>query len=454
VVLLPARPSSARAGTPPNVVVIVTDDQRAGTVRWMPTVHRELARLGTSFTNAYVPTPTCCPSRASLFTGLFATRTGVWANGGSSGGLPIGGWPAFAAGGNEARTVATWLTPTHRTILVGKYMNDYDDAGAGHVPRGWDRWHAFFMRNAAYYDYRLVDGRGRITRYGDRREDYSTDVLAELAVDEIDDAPSNRPLMLFFTPYAPHGPTIPAPRHEGLGTDLPRYDAPNVNERNVNDKPDWIQDLSRTRPRRIAKTRADAYASLQAVDDAVGRILDALRRNGRLRDSLIVFVSDNGSSWAEHRLPIGDKFVPYDAQMRVPLIVRWDGVVAAGRRDDRLSAVADIPPTIARAVGFAIDGLDGRSLLGRPRRGGLPLAASQAFGRSGDGISLDRPAYCGYRTDRYSYVRYADGTEELYDLRNDRYELRNRAGTSRFRDAQDRLRSLTDASCVPLPPGF
>src|SRR5688572_2659510 len=82
-VMVEPAPQQALAQMQPNVVVIITDDQRAGTLRWMPIVRSELVRRGTTFTNAYVPTPTCCPSRASILTGLFAQRTGVWANTGS-----------------------------------------------------------------------------------------------------------------------------------------------------------------------------------------------------------------------------------------------------------------------------------------------------------------------------------------------------------------------------------
>jgi arylsulfatase A-like enzyme len=453
-VMVEPAPQQALAQMQPNVVVIITDDQRAGTLRWMPIVRSELVRRGTTFTNAYVPTPTCCPSRASILTGLFAQRTGVWANTGSVDGTPIGGWGAFAGAGNEDRTVATWLTATHRTILVGKYLNHYDDAGEAHIPPGWDRWHSFFMRNGAYHDYRLIHTDGSITRHGERRDDYSTDVLADLAVTSIEDTPRKTPLMMFFTPYAPHGPATPAPRHVGLGTHLPRYDLPHVNERDVEDKPPWIQDLQRRKPRRIAKTRQDVYASLQAVDEAVGRILDALERTSRLQDTLIVFLSDNGSSWAEHRLPIADKFVPYTAQMHVPLVIRWDGEVPAGARDPRLAANVDVPVTIARSVGVAPSGVDGRSLFRRVGRDGIPLTASEARAHVGDGISIDRPAYCGFLTARFLYVTYASSHEELYATREDPYELRNRAGDRIFRNVQDRLRTKALDACVPRPPGY
>lgn len=205
------------AARPPNVVVIVTDDQRAGTLHWLPTVRRQLVRRGTKFTRAMVPTSTCCPSRASILTGLFAQDTTVWANGGDLDGTPLGGWEGFSQAGMEDQTIATRLDPTHRTILVGKYLNGYDKAPSGHVPPGWDEWHSFWAHNGRYYDYQLVHTDGSMTHHGNRPAAYSTDVLRRLAVRSIVNTPPDEPLFLFFTPIAPHGPSTPAPRHEGLG---------------------------------------------------------------------------------------------------------------------------------------------------------------------------------------------------------------------------------------------
>ena len=447
--------SPALAARTPNIVVIVTDDQHAGTIGWMPTIRRELVRRGTTFTNAFAPTPTCCPSRASLFTGRYAQETRVWANGGSIDGTPIGGWPAFAAFGNEERTVATWLTASYRTILVGKYMNHFDEAPIGYVPAGWDRWHTFLGNNGSYYDYRLGHTDGSVTEHGSRPADYSTDVLSDLAVRSIRRTPPKKPLLMYFTPFAPHGPSVPARRHEGLGADLPPYDPPHVNESDVTDKPPWIQDLGRVSTKRIAKKRQGVFESLQAVDDGVRRIIRTLDRVGRLRDTLIVFVSDNGSSWGEHRIPVGDKFVPYDAQMRVPLVVRWDGRIAAGVRDPRLAANVDVPVTIARVAGIRPAGVDGRSLFRRRgRTGGIPLTAARSLERDGDGISFARPAYCGFLTRRFLYVSYATGHEELYAIRHDPYELRNRARDRRFAEVRSRMDAKAGRACVPRPPGF
>jgi arylsulfatase A-like enzyme len=128
--------------------------------------------------------------------------------------------------------------------------------------------------------------------------------------------------------------------------------------------------------------------------------------------------------------------------------------VTAGVRDRRLVANVDVPVTIARAAGIKPRDVDGRSLFRRAGRDGIPLAASEGLAGVGDGISIDRPAYCGYLTARFLYVSYASGHEELYALRHDPFELRNRAGARVLRDVQDRLSTQAEHACAPRPPGY
>src|SRR5687768_5232844 len=139
---------------PPDVVVILTDDQPARTLAGMPQVRRLLVDRGTTFGNAMVPTSLCCPSRASLLTGRFAHDTGVWSNS-----RPTGGWWRFHEDGNEDRTLATALAARgYRTGLVGKYFNSFANwSPEGYTPPGWDSFTAFRTthRSGAYYDYRL-----------------------------------------------------------------------------------------------------------------------------------------------------------------------------------------------------------------------------------------------------------------------------------------------------------
>ncbi|HEX2505694.1 MAG TPA: sulfatase [Gaiellaceae bacterium] len=428
---------AAPAGASTNVVVVVTDDQRTGTVapNRTPAIWNLIRRPGVSFPNAHVPTSVCCPSRASILTGLFAHSHGVYTNGPDQE-VP-GGWPTFLANGMEERTIAVALQNAgYRTGLVGKYMNSVDPA---HVPAGW----SYFVRFAGrYYDY-LLDG----TTFGSEPEDYSTDVLGERAVSFIRTTPDDQPLFLLFTPYAPHSGSIPAPRHENTWHMALKRTPASFRE-DLADKPPWLRRLPRTGLRKFVDVLERRTEATMAVDEAVGKIVAELEASGRLHDTLIVFLSDNGILLGEHHV-YGHKNLPYRAATNVPMFARWDGRLPAGATSSRLVLNVDLAPTIADAAGIQVDS-EGRSLLAERERRGFPLEAAAWRHRN----RLSVPAFCGYRTKRYAYVHYDGGFEELYDYLQDPQELENRARSPHFAARRDRLRALAVESCAPPPPGF
>ena len=188
---VPALPDRLPDGSPrpPDVVLVLTDDQRPGTVARMRTVREEIRDRGVRFARTVAPTATCCPSRASIATGLFAHDTGVWGNS-----APNGGWRSFFDNGNEERTLAKALDDAgYTTGLFGKYANGYAQNplgfAAGHVPVGWDTFLTFADTTGSYYDYRLTDG----TRHRRRDRDYSTDVLGARAAGFVRDVPTSCP---------------------------------------------------------------------------------------------------------------------------------------------------------------------------------------------------------------------------------------------------------------------
>jgi arylsulfatase A-like enzyme len=167
---------------------------------------------------------------------------------------------------------------------------------------------------------------------------------------------------------------------------------------------------------------------------------------------LIIFMSDNGSLWGEHRLR--GKYMPYDGATRIPLILRWDRRVGAGSRNPRLALNVDIAATIADAARVSRPPIEGRSLLGRGSRGGFVLEAAKTSRNDGNGQKVARPAYCGFRTMRFLYVRYTGGVEELYDYTKDRWELTNLARRPASSDILGQLRRKTRRACRPMPPSF
>ncbi|MGZ8630943.1 MAG: sulfatase family protein, partial [Actinomycetota bacterium] len=404
-----------RAAGRPNVVLIVTDDQRWDTLSRMPGVRRVLGDPGVTFENAFVSNSLCCPSRASILTGAYSHTTGVYTNGGRY------GFQAF----DDDSTVATWLHDAgYRTALVGKYFN-----GAWpytFVPPGWDHWATFRGSHSLYFDYDMsIDG--RLRSFGSDPSDYSTSVLGGLADRFIRGTDPADPLFLMLTPFAPHSPSTPAPGDRGAV--VPGWQpGPNLPERNVSDKPAYIRALDpRSSDRKARERWARQVMTLRAVDEMVLRVAQALRDTGRLDDTLIVFTSDNGFALGEHRWTY--KLTPYEESIRVPMVMRYDPITG-GETSPALALNVDLAPTIADLAGIEAPGADGRSLMpvlsGETRtvRNAFPIEHAQYREASG---RPDPPTYCGVRTQRYTFVHYVTGEEELYDLGRDPFQLRNLA---------------------------
>jgi N-acetylglucosamine-6-sulfatase len=414
-VLLAARPwSNVRR---PNVVLIVTDDQRWDTLAAMPAVRRLLVNGGVTFENAFTTTPSCCPSRVGLLTGEYSHHTGVLD--GSAGNAP-GGAPAF----EDGSSIATWLHDAgYRTGLFGKYLNDYAELPRGYIPPGWDEWVAIAQGHPQirYYDYELNEN-GRIVPYGDSPSDYSTTVLGEHAASFIR---GDQPFFLYFAPIAPHPPSLPAPQDAGAHLDLTWNVPPSFAEHDMSDKPGGGAGALDVREAR--GVRQDMLRSLLAVDRAVETIAETIEDAGLSNDTYFVFTSDNGYLWGEHRL-LG-KVWPYEESIRVPLVIRPPGQHVS-RTVDAFALNIDIAPTIADLAG--VDPplpQDGKSLV--PLLDRDPGAWRDRFVVEFLGYAPGVPAYSGIRTHRYLYVEYENGRRELYDLRADPFELRNMLGESR-----------------------
>ena len=431
-------PASSSAGRPPNIVLILTDDQRWDTLEAMPVVTRELAGHGIVFSQAFVPNPLCCPSRVSILTGQHSHSTGVYLNGHAELFDPRSG-------------IAVRLQKEgYRTALVGKYLNGYEGLG---IPAGWDRWVSFSDQKSDggdYFDYTLnVDGSEEA--HGHDPEDYSTDVLAGHAESFLRE--TTAPLFLLFTPFAPHGPFTPAPRHAGAFSDLEPHRPPSYDEHDVSDKAAWVQAqprLNEVRRRKIDENRRDQFRTLLAVDEAVARILRVLTESGRLSDTLLVFLSDNGKHWGEHRL--SGKQAPYRESIHVPLIVRYDRLITSPRVDDRLVLNIDLAPTFADLAGAGRIDVDGSSL--RPLLSSPGSPWRNAFlGEHLQGPS-GVPTYCSVYTPEYAYVLYVTGEEELFDLVRDPYELENVAGDQAYAQVLAGLRDRLQELCRPPPPEF
>jgi N-acetylglucosamine-6-sulfatase len=411
----------------PNVLLIETDDMEVDDLKVMPTVRR-LAAEGTTFSNSFVGYSLCCPSRATLLTGQYSHNNGVLDNK-----PPDGGYEAL----DHTNTLPVWLQAAgYHTTHVGKYLNGYGArVPATTVPPGYSDWQGTVDPSTyRMFDYTVNDN-GRLVHYGTAPAEYQTDVLADRAVRTIRErAAAGGPFYLNFSPVAPHstgavaghdgqGPQ-PAPRHAGRFADMPLDTDPSYDEADVSDKPAQIRRLPRIDA--AARARIDTrnrrrLESLLAVDEAIARLVAALRDAGELNRTLIVFTSDNGWQEGEHRVQQG-KIRVYEPSIRVPLIVRGPGY-AAGATAGAFAINTDLAATIAEAAGAApgrtLDGLTLREVAaGSPRALARPLLnETGAPGRS------DGAFHQAIRTAEHLYVEHSSGERELYDLRSDPYQL-------------------------------
>jgi arylsulfatase A-like enzyme len=399
----------------PNIILVVTDDQRWDTLGAMDNVVQRIANQGISFSNGFATTPLCVPSRASLLTGLYAHNHGVPGNN--------------VLNFNDSATLATWLNDQgYVTGLFGKYMNNYEELSP-YVPPGWDEWHAIVETNHGFYDYTL-NRNGQLQSYGNSDADYSTDVVRDLAVSFIHEN-ANQPFFALYTPGAPHGPEIPAPRHIGAFSGLPPWRPPSWNEPDVSDKPNWIK-FSRfiydpaTEPV-LDQRRIDQLETLLSVDEAVGAFLAAIESLGLRDNTVVVFTSDHGTGWGEHWW--WGKEAAYEELARVPLAMRYPLLAPAPRSEDGFVLNIDLAPTLAELAGVSPVGtVNGTSLIGL-------LDGSTAERQDfliEYAIGFLVPGYAAIRTHEWKYIENHDSAEfkELYDLVNDPYELENLAGDS------------------------
>jgi arylsulfatase A-like enzyme len=428
--------------TQPNIVLILTDDQRADTLRYMPIVRRLLVRRGIMFTNGYVVNPVCCPSRASILTGTYSHSTGVYTNR-----RPHGGFFGF----DDDSTLATWLQAAgYRTGMFGKYFNGYRHTT--YVAPGWDRWFATYG-GGAYYDYVAVDD-GEVRRFGSDPADYGTSVLRDRAVSFIERTDPATPLFVYWATHAPHEPATPERADMDAFGSLRGWRPASYDERDAADKPGYVQGLPRIDARQAAETdafRTRQIQSLQAVDRAVGAMVEALANAGRLENTIIVFTSDNGMLWGEHRWH--RKSVPYEEAIAVPFVVRYDAMITEPRTDDHLVLNIDLAPTFAAAAAAEAPRTEGRSFLRLLRRDDPRWRSAFLIEHVGEGPS-GAPTFCAVHTERYVLVRYQTHEEELYDLARDPSQLDNRAGWPGYRAARHDLRASLRRLCDPPPPGY
>ncbi|EFX81190.1 hypothetical protein DAPPUDRAFT_50373 [Daphnia pulex] len=309
----------------PNIIVILIDDLDValGGLEPMAITRRLVAQHGATFTNAFVSTPVCCPSRSSILTGKYVHNHRV-INNTASGNCGSRQWQ----NGPERKTMATYLQANgYATFYGGKYLNQYgknETGGVEHVPPGYDRW-VGLVGNSRYYNYTLsVDGQPR-DHGDDYHLDYLTDVLVFIATSALNHGSNNRPLFAVIAPPACHSPFTPAPQfaRKFAGRRAPRW--PSFNRHPGLDK-HWLVRQAPQGP--LPKEIIDQvdhifrqrWRTLLSVDQMIGKIVKLLGWKGQLDRTWLVVTSDHGYHLGQFTLPV-DKRLPYETDVRVPLLV-------------------------------------------------------------------------------------------------------------------------------------
>lgn len=425
----------------PNIVFLLVDDMDYASMKFFPKLKSLFVDQGIEFTKSYVSNSLCCPSRATLLRGQYPHNHGVLSNE-----MPTGGFQRFLNDKREESTISTWLEDAgYETVLFGKYLNHYPlKSDPNYIPKGWSEWfgadgHAFWQG----FNYKLFskparDAKTEIQFFGEKPEDYLTDVISKKANDFIE-RNAEKPFFMYISTGAPHQPATPAPRHKGAFSDadvrIKAGGQTSFDEENVKDKPKWMQKIKRISSERLAKLNKLYRMRLQsmlAVEELAEELVKTLEKKGLLEKTYIVFYSDNGFHLGEHRLNPG-KWTAYEEDIKVPFYIRGPGI-PKGEKRSQLVLNNDIAPTFAALAGVKTpDFVDGRNL--------MPLVKSEAVVKGWrDSVLIEHekantyiPSFNAIRTDRFLYVKYpGSGFTELYDVETDPSERHNISGDSAF----------------------
>jgi len=413
---------------PPNFLIIISDDQRYDTMDYMPRTQARIFDQGVTFSRGYVTTPQCCPSRSSILTGMYAHNHHVYNNE-----VPL----------KETTLIERLHEHGYYTGDVGKYLNSWD----GSYRPEFDFWTVFSGPAPGYFNPRLnINGDWR------EHQGYMTYILRDYALEFLRKAAQqDEPFALVFAPSAPHAPADPAPGDEKLYADLSPYRPPSYNEADLSGKPEWLQKrplLIGNQIEGLDRFRRKQLQTLNALDQSVDSVLALLDEQGQANNTLVLYISDNALFWGEHRFDDA-KLYPYEEAIHVPFALRYPPLTSKPRVESRLVANVDIAPTLYELAGIPIPPqVDGHSL--------VPLLRGETAWRDAlliEGWPLHRLyiSYAAIRTDRYMYVDTEGDRPELYDMKDDPYQLKNQVNNPAYATTVTDLKQRLEQVRPPQP---
>jgi N-acetylglucosamine-6-sulfatase len=364
----------------PNIFMLLTDDQDVtlGGLKPMKKIHSLLVEKGTTFVNAFVHTPICCPSRSSFLSGRYLHNSLTFQNKVTDGCANIS-W----AEGPEQDTYAVHAQKAgYHTHYSGKYLNQYGipgsfncskrtDPGCNRVPPGWDDWHGL-VGNSRYYNASIINNGERVNHGDDTSTDYAPDLFfghtkAFLAEHLAKEAKQGIPFMMVLATPSCHGPFTPADKYIDhfvkLNVTAPR--TPNYNHSNEDKQ--WLmreQDpITEEIALSIDHVHDRRWETLLSVDDYMGEIVGMLDAASQLDNTFILYTSDHGFQLGQHRLT-DDKRHLYEHDIRIPFVMRGPGIPANHSIANSVLNVDIAPTFIDIMTGDVPDSMDGRSFAG------------------------------------------------------------------------------------------
>ncbi|XP_063220192.1 N-acetylglucosamine-6-sulfatase-like isoform X2 [Bacillus rossius redtenbacheri] len=320
-----------------------------------------IGNMGATFTNAFVTTPVCCPSRSSILTGMYAHNHGTF-NNSVEGGCSSLNWQNT----HEKRSYAVPVkTAGYKTFYAGKYLNQYGReavGGTAHVPLGWDWWIGL-VGNSRYYNYTLsLNGTAKTLT-----SEYLTNVIKNYSLEFLRSIHSpDVNFLMVLAPPAPHAPFTPEPKYRNHFSSVKVPKTPNFNTSDNKDK-HWLLRMSPAPlPDSMSSHLDNIYSSrwetLLSVDDMVEAVIEQLDTVGLLNDTYIIFTSDHGFHVGQFSLP-WDKRQPYDFDIQIPLMIRGPGIKRKTMINHPVLNI-DLAPTILTMAGLEPPAyMDGSSFL-------------------------------------------------------------------------------------------
>jgi len=462
---------------PRNIIFILSDDHRydfmgfTGKVPGLQTPNLDrLANEGAHFQNAFVTTSLCSPSRASILTGEYTHTHTVVDN--------------EAPAPSDLIFFPQYLQKAgYQTSFFGKWHM----GGNNDDPRpGFNHWVSF--RGQGVYYNPLLNIDGKHVQYKDSA--YVTDVLTDLALDWLKKRDREKPFFMYLSHKAVHAEFMPAKRDKGKYNDIKikypvsMFSTATSNSKkftrgkssdttglkyNYQDIPNWVKeqryswhgvDFMYHGATDFDQFYQDYLETLLGIDNSVGRVLEFLKENNLDKETMVIYMGDNGFAFGEHGLI--DKRTAFEESMRVPLLARCPEVIEPGIKIKNITLNVDIAPSILEMAGVnKPNQMQGQSFVPLLEEKNVPWRNEMFYEYYWENAFPQTPTQFAVRTSQYKFIKTIGvwDIDQLYDIQEDPNEINNLIRDPKYQDIAENLNKKlwdwleeTHGLSIPLKP--